>query len=546
LILYALLAVAFFTMAAIVLDLAALRTGRNADRAAADLAVTAGVTVLDATDATSVAGACNAAWGYVLANRSETQGAITAPDCAGAFLPTDTCSSALTGARTASGSIGDLTVEITNPVPDSSALMQAETQGGDSPQSIVAATDGLPCERLAVRIVRPRRFLLSGVVGIFSGSTDVHSVARPLTATSTTEVPAVVALERTACDALRTDPGGSVLELGSAAQAGVAIVDSDGSGAGCGFTIAAGDAGDPAGRLVAKAAGPTAGQIRSFALSGSTFAAAYDPAAVGTGRLAPQPTPALARTGRALVDSRYHCPACGPGGDPIGALETARSGPAAPATTTLVYPGPCTISGGPGAVLAAVHLYVDCDDLVIDGPVTFLGQSLTVKGNVTITDQGCLAVNDTACGGAGITVQDADVFVRGSFAKAAKGEAVLPRTFVYAVGSFASGVDPDTAVGNSSLQWSAPQLGPYEDLLLWTETAAPVVIGEAKVVALDGTLVAPEAPVSLNARNGGIGVTASMQVVGRTVRVTGAGTFRLEPTPGRATGSLTRQVRLIR
>ena len=50
---YALLGVAFFTMAAVVLDIAALRNGRRADRTAADLAVTAGVTDLEVTDPSS-------------------------------------------------------------------------------------------------------------------------------------------------------------------------------------------------------------------------------------------------------------------------------------------------------------------------------------------------------------------------------------------------------------------------------------------------------------------------------------------------------------
>jgi hypothetical protein len=337
--------------------------------------------------------------------------------------------------------------------------------------------------------------------------------------------------------------------LGSAAQAGVAVVDSSAGGAGCGGGVHAIDAGvfgDAAGRIVAVAAGPTAGQIRSFGLSGSSFANAYDPGAVADGRLAPTPTPAVTRTGRALIDNRYHCPACGPGGDPIGALESERGGPGAPATATATYSGPCTIAPGPAAQFSATHVYVDCDDLVIDSAVTFLGQSVTLKGNLTITDGGCVAINDTTCGGVGVTGQDADLFVRGSITKAVKGELVLPRTFVHTGGPVTIGVDPDTTVGNSTLMWSAPTLGSFEDLLLWTETGATVLIGEQKNVLLDGTLFAPNAPVVLNPRNGGGGVTASMQVVARTVRVTGDGTFRLRPTPARATGSLTRQVRLIR
>lgn len=542
LVMYALLGVAFFTMAAVVLDIAALRQGRRADRTAADLAATAGVTELAVNDPSSFAGACEAAWGYVLANRTDDAGAVTAPDCSATF-PSVACTSTM-AARTATGTTGQLTIEITHPVPDGSPLMLAEAQGGDVAQPIDPPTDGTSCERLGVRIVRTRTFLFGQVAGVLGGSTDVHSVARALTATSTTEVPAVVALEPTACGALVTDPNSGALEMGSAAQAGIAVVDSAASGCAAGtYAIEAGAVGDPPGRIVAVSAGATTGQIRSYALSQSTFASAYDPAAAGT-RINPTPTPALTRTGRALVDNRYKCPSCGASSNPVGELEADRSA-GMPAGASL-YTGPCTVAA-PGIVITgASHVYVDCPDFVVDTDVTFLGTSLTVNGNVSITDQGCLAVNDSTCNAGGIVSQDADVFVRGTFTKSIKGRAALPRTLLYTRGALQVGVDPDTTIGNSTLLWSAPTLGDFEDLLFWSESSAPMVLGEQKNVSLEGTLVAPNAPLALNPRDGGAGVTTTMQVISRTLRVSGDGTFRLQPTPDRATGSLTRQVRLIR
>lgn len=546
LILYALLAVVFFTVAAIVLDIAALRQGRRADRAAADLAVTAAVAELDANDPSSFARACEDAWGYVLANRTATSGAVTPPDCAAAFPASDACTGVL-GARTAAASIGTLVISITHPVPDSSDLMRAETPGGDIAQPIDPVTDGSPCERIAVRIVRTRTFLFAQVAGALGGTTDVHSVARTLTTTSTTEVPAVVALDPSACQTLVTDPGAGALLLGSVSQAGLAIVDSDASAGNCGggsYAVMAGAAGDPTDRLRAQSAGATTGEIRSYALAGSNFADAYDPGAVGSGRLSPQPTPALVRTGRALIDNRYRCATCDGGSDVIGPLETARNA-TPPAGSTATYAAGCTVPPGPPASFGATHVYVDCDPFVVQGSLTFLGTSVTVRGDVIIEDGACLAVNDSTCGSSGITAQDADVFVRGSLTKAIKGELALPRTFVYTTGTVDVGVDADTSIGNSTLAWTAPIAGSFEDLLLWTESGGSITLGEQKNTSLVGTVHAPNAAVTINPRSGG-GVTTPLQIVARSVRLTGGGTYRLQPTPDRATGAFTRQVRLLR
>ena len=539
LVLYALLGVAFFTMAAVVLDIAALRQGRRADRTAADLAVTAGVTELEVTDPTSFAGACEAAWGYVLANRTESGGASpTPPDCTGAFPAATPCDPSTP--RTATGAVGPITVEITHPVPDGSPLMLAEAQSGDIAQSVVPSADGTACERLGVRVVRTRTFLFGQIAGVLGGSTDVHSVARALTATSTTEVPSVVALDPAGCNVLTTDTGGGTLQLGNLTQAGVAIVDSAASACGAAYAIDGGSGGG----IRALAAGATPPEIRSFALSQSTFARAYDPTDLGS-RLSPTPTPALTRTGRSLLDNRYKCPTCGAGRNPVGDLETARNVAGAPAGSTPV--AGCTVPAGPPTVVTGIsHAYVDCDNLVVDGSVTFLGDSVTVKGNVIINANACVAVNDGACGAVGVPPGPADLFVRGNFVKDVKGQLALRNTFLYTGGTLDIGVDPDTSVGNSYLSWTAPTTGPFEDLLLWTESAGPIVLGEQKSVTLVGTLAAPNAGVTLNARNNAGGVTSQMQVVARAVGLVGDGVFRLEPAAGRATGSLTRQIRLIR
>ena len=126
LILYALLAVALFTMAALVLDIAALRQDRRADRAAADLAVTAGAADLDIADPATAVTACQGAWDYFRINRPAPPGdVVTAPDCANTFASVLPCDSTTT-ARTALGTVGTARIEITSPVPDTDPLMKAE------------------------------------------------------------------------------------------------------------------------------------------------------------------------------------------------------------------------------------------------------------------------------------------------------------------------------------------------------------------------------------------------------------------------------------
>lgn len=537
LVLYALLAVGFFTMAAVVLDIAALRQGRRADRTAADLAVTAGVVELDANDPPSFAGACEAAWGYVLANRTEAAGPITAPDCFGVFPQAVACSA--TTPRVATGSIGAISIEITHPVPDSSPLMLAEAQSGDIAQSIEPATDGGPCERLGVRIVRSRTFLFGQIAGVLGGSTDVHSVARPLTATSSTEVPAVVSLERTGCDGISTAASGRLVVQG-VGQGGLAVVDSDASTC-AGFAVDVFDGGG-AGILVLPT-GPAPAAIRSFALAGSNFAQAYDPADTGAGRLSPTPTPALTRTGRSGIDLRYNCAAgCAAGLDHIDQLEAAAGGPLPPAGHTPAPDPSCVVAPSTTWNLVG-DTFVDCPVFDIQGDVTFAAGSVVFAGDVIVRQNACLAINDTSCGAAGVPFRDGVAFVRGGLTKEVDGRVHLPQTFVWVGGALDVPLDPNPG-GNSTLRWTAPLTGPFEDLLLWAESALPMQLAGQENLILQGTVFAPNtATLSMAARGS---LSQPVQVVASRLRVVGSGDVILRPTAARATGSLTRQVRLIR
>jgi hypothetical protein len=539
LVLYALLAVAFFTMAAIVLDIAALRQGRRADRTAADLAVTAGVVELDANDPPSFSGACEAAWGYVLANRTEAAGTIAPPDCLGTFPQTVACASGTP--RTATGSVGPITIEITHPVPNTSPLMQAEAQTGDIPQSIEPVVDGAPCERLGVRIVRRRTFLFGQIAGVFGGSTDVHSVARPVTATSSTEVPALVSLERTGCDGVSTAASGQLLVQGLG-QSGLIVVDSDASACPAGFALDAFNGGGT--RIAALPNGAAPGVIRSFALAGTNFARAYDPADTGGGRLAPAPVPALTREGRSSIDNRYNCvAACAPGLDHVDQLEAADGGPLPPAGHTPAPDPSCLV--GPGITwLVSGDTFVNCPVFEIEGDVTFDAASVVFAGDVIVRQNGCLAMNDTGCGAAGVPFRDGVAFVRGGLTKEVNAQLQLPQTFVWLGGALDIPLDPNPG-GTSSLQWTAPLAGPFEDLLVWAESPLPMQLAGQEALTLQGTVFTPNTTLTMEARNA-TPVSQPLQVVTSRLRLVGSGDVTLRPTAARATGSLTRQVRLIR
>ena len=540
LVLYALLGVAFFTMAAIVLDIAALRQGRRADRTAADLAATAGVVELDANDPPSFSGACEAAWGYVLANRTEAPGTITPPDCLGVFPQATPCDPSTP--RVAAGSVGPISIEITHPVPNSSPLMLAEAQPTDVAQPIEPGVDGTPCERLGVRIVRSRTFLFGQIAGVMGGSTDVHSVARPLTATSSTEVAAVVALERLGCDAISTAASGKLIVQG-VGQGGLVVVDSDASACATGFTVDVFDGGGADITVLPSGVAPAA--IRSFALAGTNFARAYDPADAGAGRLSPTPTPALTRTGRSTIDLRYNCAAgCAAGLDHIDQLEAVAGGPTAPAGHTPAPDPACVV--GPGVTWNITgDTFVDCPVFDVQGDVTFAAGSVVFAGDVIVRDSGCLAINDTSCGAPGVPFQDGVAFVRGGLAKEVNGRLHLPQTFVWLGGALDVPLDPNPG-GVSALRWTAPLTGRFEDLLLWGESPLPMQLAGQESLTLQGTVFTPNtASLTMQARGSG-SLSQPVQLVTSRLGVVGFGDVILRPTAARATGSLTRQVRLIR
>ncbi|HEX4979069.1 MAG TPA: hypothetical protein VFV35_03290 [Acidimicrobiales bacterium] len=523
LVLYSLLAVGLFAAVALVLDIAALRQGRRSDRAAADFAAAAGASTLDPVAPSSYAEACEAAWDYVVLNRDAAGGAVSPPDCLGTFPPV-ACDPLVPA--TATGTLGPLTVSITYPVPDGDDLLRAEVAGGDVTQTTDAARDGEPCQRVAVRVQRERDFLFRGLTSADSGRTDVHAVARRVVQ-SGPDVPAAVALDPTGCPAVAASFGELEVLPAAPGAPGKLVVDSDLSGCG-GFALEAPFLGGAAIR---------AGEIEAFALTGPHAAR------VRSGDVTPAPVGVTTRLGRSFLDARYDCgPACG---EPAGELDALRAQFGAGTPAGLVVDASMCAVPFATSVVHAVDTYIDCPGgLRVDGALTLLGASTVTAGDVHIGPTGCLAVNDGACGApVGSVRTEAVLYVRGDLSKEDLGDVALTNTFLYAGGTVT--VPRGALLGTSSFRATAPLTGPFEDLLLWTETVGDATLGEQQSFLLEGTVAAPNATVVLATRPLG-GATVAAQVVASRIRLEGTGSYRLSPSAARATGAVARQAKLIR
>ena len=151
-------------IAALAVDLGALRGDIRADRLAADAAVTAGVAEIDPFSGADGQEACEVAWDYLLLNIEDEGATVTAPNC---VLLAGNCAG---GAIRVPASAGDYSFEIIYPVPDGDLLMGS--------QAINPLFDGVECQRLGVTIKRNRDHWLAPILGSNSNSTTVNAVAR--------------------------------------------------------------------------------------------------------------------------------------------------------------------------------------------------------------------------------------------------------------------------------------------------------------------------------------------------------------------------------
>ena len=573
----------FIGMAALAIDLGALRGDIRADRLAADAAVTAGVAAVDPFSGSDARQACEVAWDYLLLNLDDEGTSVSPPNCA---LLGGSCTPGV--AREATGSAGPYSFVITNPVPDGHALMGS--------QAINPLIDGVSCQRLGVSIQRTRDHWFGRVIGSASGLTNVSAVARHSAGSGGGEVVPLLVLEPISCAALLTSGQGKVTVSWFMDTPGFIVVDSDGSKTDnpntCGSSSWTIDSkGNQNGwiRAIPTPSGiPSV--ILSYALSGaagSNPTRAYDlddttspvdpaditdPAEVLMPqtwfRLFPAPSFVTQRITRSALDHRYNCKASYPdypldlgnpglGGIPISPcldapapyiddLENAYEGPGVPTTGSFqrwtdLYPCQVDNTWGPATIAVAGDWWVDCPGgLIIGGDsdnkktVIFSAGDVVLDGDIDLRAFGTLRVNPAPS-------TDHVVFIRnGDLKKGAQTSIFLQQTFV-----FLQNGRIDIGAGSGGLTWVAPLNGNFEDLALWSEAPLQHQIGGQAGNTLTGTFFTPFAdPFSLTGQAGQFQTDA--QFITRRLEVKGQGEVKMHPDPDRSTLIPIREVRLIR
>jgi hypothetical protein len=553
--------------AAIAVDLATLRYDLRTDRLASDAAATAGANRIEPFSGGNAEEACEIAWDYLLANLPD-EGAGTPPPCS------NLASACVSGMpRVAPASAFPYSVEIIHPVPDGHELMGTQALNLD--------IDGVPCQRLGVRVERVRDFTFAATFGFNTGTTEVRSVGRIRPDVGEGDVVPLVLLEPYDCDALTADGQGKITVTHFMDSPGVIATDSDGSGVGCGASApyiievqAMADHRWIRALPVPGAAGAKSA-ILAYALSGDAGAVAsraYDPADLTTSidpaltdptdppeshfQLYPEPTFRSQRVTRAPIDHRYNCkgtypdylgvtirPCTGSGDTHIDDLVADFGEP--PGVQPMGYTQRWT-DLDPDCNVGSSEIYavngnwwVDCDPaLVINGgTVRFLDGNVVFDGDIDLRSNGIFEMNPSASA-------DYFAFFRdgGDILKGAQSSITFKRTFVYLELGFL-----DLVGGTGGLIWTAPsdETFPFEDLALWSESPDAHELGGQSGNTLTGTFFTPYAdPFTLKGQSGQLQTDA--QFLTRKLVVTGFSEVKMKPDPETSTLIPIRGVALIR
>lgn len=531
-------------VAALAVDLAAMRYDLRAAQLASDAAATAGAIHIDPVAGSDAQEACQVAWEYLLENIQDEGPTTNPPNCAG-------FSGACPGTeRVQPASAGPYSFEIVHPVPETHEFMAGQPFNSD--------IDGGACQRLGVSVERTRDFAFGPVIGFVAGTPAADSVARIAVRPGEGELVPLLVLEPTKCEALSVKGGGSAnayIVVDSFNDVpGIIAVDSDGSSSppGCGggaYTIHANNTANNWIRaLDVPPPDSVPSAILSYALSGAPGANAarsYEQADVDNNRIYPQPIPTPRRITRAAIDWRYNCHTSYPkylgivevdgctSGDPphIDNLRAQyiTSDPSFDEWTTCSVTGPLTISG---------DKWVRCPSgfVVQSGEVIFEGGDLVFDGGVQVKAHGILKINPAP------SVDRVVVLRSGHLEKEAQSTLIMEQVFVY----MHSGA-LDLSGGTGGLEWIAPvdEDFDFEDLALWAEAPLQFDIGGQSGNTLEGTFFTPFAdPFRLTGT--GSQLQTAAQFVARRLEAWGQGQVFMTPDPDRSTKLPIRGVMLIR
>jgi hypothetical protein len=390
-VLYAVLVVLFVGITALVIDLGMLRMDRRANRAAADAAAVAGSAALG-RGGNSPVKACEQAMRYAEINLDTTTGV---DNCAATFGGPVTCTDATTTA-TATETVEGRTITVSWPIRDGDPLL-TDPDREHSPSLPVSqpssTRDGDPCQRIAVQISQNRQLAFATIWGWTDVTTQAHSVGLAEEGGRGGSISPMIALDPTACNALRVDS--ATLTVNPAVgdlNPGEISADSDGTGTGC-----------APGTAVSLANGGTIDALgTSGGAPGHIYTLEDSPSYPGCPPLCPTPEHRADPVTEAPWRDRYNCDDTAPAGRANKGVNNANL----PAPHDYVDrwdsldPSPPSIPALPNAECIIDGLKVfDIDtrchvdmDIAATGDVTVNGD-LVISGNNNLFVRGSLVVN---------------------------------------------------------------------------------------------------------------------------------------------------------
>ncbi len=312
--------------------------------------------------------------------------------------------------------------------------------------------------------------------------------------------------------------------------------------------------------------GPAAGTSRSLP-RGRRDAARRR--ATSTGVVGPNPSTSVAPLTRAPIDWRYNCKE-----PPTRRISTSRAAPTPttgqsahrrprrrrrrravgpPGTSATRFPffQPCTIKNNEIVIVPPGNWVVECD-LRIGGELVFLGGNVIFDGDVELSGQATLRFNtgntsllswvaSTGFDITGSSDEAAFVYLRdGELSKGSQSVLELDHVAMYV--SDTSSLDIGDGAG--TVRWIAPTTGPFEDLLMWSESTEEHKFAGGSSLELEGVWFAPHAEFVYTGNSGQVQVSA--QFISKKLSTNGAGLLELSPLSSRSVSFPSADGRLIR
>jgi len=431
------------------------------------------------------------------------------------------------------------TITITNPVPDMiggsiNPLLKATAIGGNVSQTANATYDGAACDRLAVEITRSRNSVFAGVAGSNNQSTTVHSVARYNPASGGPKIPALVALNKTACPSIDASSG-TIHVYNNGTYPGIIDADSKATAASCSSatTFNAGSNGS----IIADSNTDTPPMAGILGYSAPALSSAFPSVGTYTGT----PTYEVPRT-RSYPDSTYHCGNVSPlptgcttgagGTDAISSIQSNYGVLGNPgfAADHVLSGASCNPSSAVSYL--AGNWYVDCPTFTVGTTVTFGAGTIVINGNLSLVAHGNLTI--------GTASADSTLVVRGTtgITTASNGWAinwyrttvVMTNNACQTTGIASCGT---LSMNNGNGTWTAPAAGPTKGLIYWTETSQTTAFQGNPTLTWNGVFFAGSSLFDLQGNAGVNATDVQLWVDSVTLNNNGAW-LTLRPDPNTA------------